>query len=303
MHQFCFNDCIPDTSNNVFLTECLQQTILEYNKVKIVFPDNVDGIIISKSISDYFLNTNNFSLAACIALIKDRDTRTSAFRIFTKYPIEKYFSEINEDDLLMKEYTINVAGTNHSAINPVIVSENNGILFTLALHGDLEKNVLSISSNTIATIEVNNLFGTDENTTFIKDLIHQLNASTLDNFEMLLELVGKNSCSTRFAKGFHEASYNVQISIIEHFKEAINRNGISKLFSDGSLIKDVTPEKFAYKVFELRIFNPVAFRVYFYETPTKTYLALIEKKPPPKKQDIHISAATSIIKQMIFMEQ
>lgn len=303
MHQFCFNDCIPYTSNDLLLTECLQKTLTEYKEVKKSFPDNVDGIISSKSVSDIFLNANNFSLGACIASVRDKDLRTFAYHIFTKYPIEEYYTEVNVDDLLEKEYSINVAGTNHSAINPVIVSGNNGVLFTLGLHDDLKKNVLSISSNTNITVNVNNLFGTDENTTFIKSFIHQLIVDKLGNFEKLLELVGENSCSSRFIKGFHEEPYHIQVSIIEHIKEAIARNGKSKFFADGRLIKDVTPDKFDHRIFELRIFTPVAFRVYFYETTAKIYLALIERKPPPKKQDNHIMAATSIIKQMIYLEQ
>ncbi len=303
MYQFCFNDCMPNTASENSLTECLQNTLKEYNEVKKSYPENVDGIVTSYRISQFLLNANNFSLENCVASMTDKDLRTLAYRIFSKHPIEKYYAEINEDDLLQKDYTITVAGTNHTAINPVIVSSNNGVLFTLGLHNDLRKDVLRITSNTTATVDVNNLFGLDVNTTYIKDLIKQSITDKLGNFEKLLKMIGANSCSTRFKKSFDGLSSKVQLSILEHFEAAKKRKGVTPFFADKDLIKDVTPEKIPFKVYELRIFSPVAYRVYFYEAQAKTYLAMAEKKPADKKQDTHIDAATSIISQLLYLDQ
>jgi hypothetical protein len=302
MYKFCFNDCIPKSNNKFSLTVCLEHTLREYNDVKTYYPDDVDGIITSTPISHLFLNEERFSLEHCVASIADKDLRTFAFRILSKHPIEKYFEEVDEDNLLQNGYTITIAGASHTAINPVIVSRNDGVLFTLGLHDDLRKNVLRITSNTTAIIDVHNLFGRDVNTTYIKDLIRKSITIKLCTFEQLLELIGAHSFSPRFVKGFKGSPAQVQISILQHFKIAIDRHGATKLYADGELIKDVTPKKFPHRVFELRIFRPVAYRVYFYEATKKTYLALIEKKPPQMKQDNHINAAASIIKQLIHLE-
>lgn len=303
MLVFFFNDCIPNTYDKFSLTQCLEQTLREYNDIKKSYPTEVDGIITSNSILNFILNKENHSLADCIASMDNKDLRTLAYRIFLKYPIEKYSSEINEDELLTKEYSIRVSGTTHTAINPVIVSINNGILFTLGLHNDLRKDILTISSNTTATVDVNNLFGLEINTTYIKKIVKQSLTDKLGNFDKFLDLIGANTYSSRFASGFENTTLQVQASILEHVKAAINRNGSSIFFADGSLIKDVTPENFDFRIFELRIFSPVAYRVYFYEAVDKIYLALIEKKPANKKQSIHIAAAASTIKQMVLLEQ
>lgn len=302
MYHFCFNDCIPNTASKLSLTQCLEQTLTEYNDVKKTHPTEVDGIITCNSILKFNLNQENCSLADCVALINNKDLRTLAYRVFSKYPIEEYYSEINDDDLLAKEYAITISGTNHTAINPVIVSRNNGVLFTLGLHNDLRKNVLTVFSNTTSTIDVNNLYGLEVNTAYIKNLIKQSISDKLENFDKLLELIGANTCSSRFVSGFKDASSQVQVSVLTHIQAAIDRNGSSNFFPDGGLIKDVTPARFDYRVFELRIFSPVAYRVYFYETTDKVYLALIEKKPAEKKQSTHITAAASSIEQMILMD-
>lgn len=303
MYQFCFNDCIPNTASEHSLTQCFVETLKEYNDVKKEYPEEVDGIVTSVSINDFILNAQlNYNLATCVSAMPDKDLRTLAYRIFTKHPIEKHYAEINEEDLLQNDYTINIDGTNHTAINPVIVSVNNGVLFTLGLHQDLRKDVLKIISNTEATVDVNNLFGLAENTTYIKEIIKQSTIDKLENFEKLLAIIGTNTYSPRFKKSFDGLSSQVQESILEHFEAAKARNGVTPFFADNDLIKDVSQEGIAFRVFELRIFKPVPFRVYFYEGQTRTYLAMVEKKPADKKQDNHIDAATSIISQMRLME-
>lgn len=303
MYQFCFNDCIPNTANEHSLTQSLMETLKEYNSVKKEYSDEVDGIVTALSINDFILNTQlNYRLSTCVAGMPDKDLRTFAYRVFTKYPIEKYYAQIDEVDLLQKDYTITIAGTSHTAFNPVIISENNGVLFTLGLHQDLRKNILTISSIANTTVDVNNLFGHDVNTTYIKGIIKQSLTDKLENFEKLLAIIGNNSYSPRFKKSFDGLSLQVQQSILEHFEAAKKRNGVTPFFSDNDLVKDVSQDGLAFRVFELRIFKPVPFRVYFYEGQTRTYLAMVEKKPADKKQDNHIDAATSIISQMRLME-
>ena len=313
MYQFCFNDCIPNTASQHALIDCLQNSLKEYNEVKKAYPNEIDGVVTSVSIADFLLNAPDYSLAKCVSEMPDKDMRTLAYSLFTKHPIEQYYAEIDEDDLLQKEYSLTIAGTAHTAINPVIVSSNNGVLFSLGLHNDLRKNVLTVTSNTTATVDVNNLFGLDANTTFIKGLIKQSLTDKLANFDKLIEMLSrapkekdkvqlKPHFSTRFKKGFDELSSQVQVSILEHFKAAMKRNGVTPLFSDNDLVKDVTPERVPFKVFELRIFKPVHIRVYFYEGTNRTYLAMVEKKPAGKKQDIHIDTSTSIISQLITLD-
>jgi hypothetical protein len=302
MFQFCLNDCIPTAVNKHSLIECLERSLTEYKSLVASYPETVDGIVTSTVFHSYRLDDSGFSLADCIRSMQSRDLRTLAYRCFTKYPVEKYYAQINEDDVLGKEYSLTVNGVVFSAVNPVIVATNNGVLFTLGVHADLMRNTLSIASNTGGSVEVDNLFGRESNTSYIRDTIQQWVVEKLDNLEELLASVGANETSKRFISGYERAPLNIQRAIIEHFNAAIARQGHTRFFADGNLIKDVTPERNPHRVCELRIFNPAPFRVYFHEGPNKVYLALVEKKPAPKKQDDNINAAASIVNQLLLLD-
>ncbi|MBI3233255.1 MAG: hypothetical protein HYZ42_04325 [Bacteroidetes bacterium] len=207
----------------------------------------------------------------------------------------------NIDSLIEAECFTKINNTPYNAINHVILNANDGVLFTLALHDHLKLNTLKVDCEKDKySINVNNLFGEKTNTEFVCDLIKKSIVSKRNNFEKLLALIGENIHSKRFLKGFESASEPVQEAIITHFQNAIDRNGASRFYADGILIKNVTPAKETkIQVFELRLFDPVAYRVYFYETSNKVYLGLIEKKPQAKVQDNHIENAKAIIKELV----
>jgi hypothetical protein len=229
-----------------------------------------------------------------------RDLRKYAFALFRKYPIEKYFDTENEDYLIETDFIIYIADLPYNALNPQIVRENEGSLFSLALHEDLCRDELSIINNGTREFIVLNLFGSKNNTWFIDRKINETILSKAGNFEKLKLSIGECLCSERFENSFNNIPSQIQDSVIQHFIKAKKRNGSTCFFADGDLIKDVTPEQeTAIKVFELRIFNPVAYRVYFYESAKAVYLGLIEKKPNDKVQGNQIKTSASIIKSLI----
>jgi len=302
MHIFCFNDCIPSSGQERELVSCLENTIREYDKIRKQFPKDILGVVTSNEPSNVILNDNNCTLADCVLKL-EHSIRRIGFTIFKNYPIEVYYENIDEDILIKNDYIIKINNIQHNAINAKIVSQKNGILFSLALHSDIKKNCLDIFDKQNNISVVNNLYGELSNTEFISRHINQEIIDKLGNYEKLLFLLNKSLVSERFKKGFEAASAIVQQSIINHFQIAINRNGVTRFYSDGNLIKDVTPEKETkIKVFELRIFDPIAYRIYFFEKGEKIYLALAEQKPSPKVQDNHIKSACSTIHQLILLE-
>lgn len=295
MHNFCFNDCIPKDVGQTEAIKALSDTLKEYDNVKSEFPNEVEGVFTSQQPSKIMLGSS--ALIDCITQL-EYDKQTIAFDAFTKHPIDKLL-ESDDDDLLENEYIIKVGDTSYDAMSAKVAADNDGILFSLGLHKDLKKNVIDIISNANATIQIDNLFGETKNTNYIINLIKQAIRAKLGNFEKLLEIVGNNVYSDRFERAFKKASKPIQDSVIEHFQKAIERNGYSPFYADGDLIKDVSPQKSKYSVFELRIFSPVAYRVYFHEGTDKIYLALMEKKPPSSTQNAHIKRATRIIRELI----
>jgi len=302
MYKFYFNDCLPLNKSEHEIISCFLKTLPEYKTIRTKFAAEVDGIVTSKLTENIILNENNFTLKNCIERIPNekRELRQYAFAIFKKYPVDEHFTVKNEDDLIESDYFITIGDTKHEALNIKVVQENEGTLFSLALHDDLQQNSLNINDKNQNEYIVFNLFGEANNTDFIDKKIQELIADKSENFEKLLLVIGNNSFSERFKNGFNNVSASMQKAIVNHFEEAQNRKGNTPFYADGNLIKDVTPEKEnKIKVFELRIFDPVGYRIYFSELSNKVYLALAEKKPNDKEQSSHIKTAASIIKELV----
>lgn len=118
------------------------------------------------------------------------------------------------------------------------------------------------------------------------------------NFEKLKTILGDCTFHADFEKDFENLAKDVQNSIIEGFLKAKNRNLLSPFYPDTKIIKDVTPSNSQYKVLELRIYAPVAIRVYFNESNAKVSVASIEQKSNPNQSD-DIQKAAKILKNII----
>jgi hypothetical protein len=135
-----------DKSNHDVVS-CFEKTLSEYRTIRKKHVSEVDGIVTSKFSEFMALNQNGFTLKNCIQGLADRDLRTYAFSLFGKYPAEEYFSVHDEDNLIGNNYYITVGNTRYDALNIKLVQENEGFLFSLALHDDLQKNVFLIKDD------------------------------------------------------------------------------------------------------------------------------------------------------------
>ena len=102
------------------------------------------------------------------------------------------------------------------------------------------------------------------------------------NQEIFVQSLGKTVSSNKFFKDFNSYSKDTQEEIISKFKEAIERDFIN--FPDGKIVSNVSNSN-KIVVLELRIYNPVAVRVYFTYLDGTYYLASIENKSNPNQND------------------
>lgn len=303
MFPICFNDSIPDNASNDTLVSQLSLTIIGYDKIKKNFSTAINGIITDREPSKLILNNSDFSLARCIMFL-NRELRKIALANFNKYTIDNFLVLENPDKLLEMEYSIVVNKNLHDAMNAKIVEENNGILFTLSIHNDLKQNKLCIINREQEVCHVLNLFGEDKNTEFISNIIRKDLTARLGNFKKFLSLVGDCYYSDRFRKNFENLTSDTQVFLIKEIEYCIERKNKTRFYPDDKLIKDVTADKEKdIKVFELRVFSPVAVRMYFYETGKTVYLGGIEGKPKKKVQDSDILNAASTIKELIILNK
>lgn len=112
-----------------------------------------------------------------------------------------------------------------------------------------------------------------------------LHSSLLERLDLV---IGENIKSASFIKEFLELSDESQLSIIELFERARDRNFSTPFYPDTKIVKDVTQENFTFHLRELRVYSPVPIRVYFHETESSVYLGGVSfKSSKNQNQDIN----------------
>lgn len=304
MHKFYYNECIPSISNIEEFKKLFCQTLIEFNKVR----TNIEGImpaVITEKLPSHTKIGTDFTLEDVLETIEDRILKRIAFSYFNKYPIQNYFNLTEEqiNILLEKEYIYAHDETKFDATNLAIVSLNNGILFTAPVNANLTKHHLEIESSVDKkdNLSVNNLFGNSINTDFIQNFIKFSNAQRLSKLELLKYSIGNVVLSSSFEKDFLSLKSELQDSIIDCFDKAKGRGLVTNFHPDTKIIKDVTPSKAKCKIYELRVYSPVALRVYFNESSEKVYVSSVELKSNPNQSE-DISKAHSLMYKMIVTE-
>jgi putative component of toxin-antitoxin plasmid stabilization module len=104
------------------------------------------------------------------------------------------------------------------------------------------------------------------------------------NFEQLTAFLGNSVSTKNFERSYYSLSSEAQKSIEEEFEKAANRNLATRFYPDTKIVKDVSVSKKC-TVYELRVYQPVALRVYFNEIGKTVYLASIEQKSNPDQNE------------------
>lgn len=292
MHKFFFNnECLPACENLHEFVAHLSNTLLAYDSLAQASSLQVEKGVIMPKLADEMTFGGAFSLKEAIDSIEHDKLRVLAYGYFNKYPLDDFLNRQHELAILEKEYVVTVNGEVYDALYLAWVGKEDAFLFTVALHPDLQKDTLKLTSKDgTEEMQVNNLYGASENTDFIRKYIESLNLALLDTWERLLATVKKTNdamYSTNFERDFRKLNQAQQQSIIDDFQKAKERNLASPFYPDIKLIKDVSPQNAKCKVYELRIYTPTALRVYFHETENTLFLASIEAKSnPDQNQDI-----------------
>jgi hypothetical protein len=289
MVNFYFNDCIPKDANEAVLVSKLDLTFREYLYLQNKNRSQIDGVITPTVMHEVFLTSDPITLHTCLQQLK-QDIKATAFRIFNKYPLKTYFPEGNDSEILENDYKVIINSIEYSAINPAITYLNSGCLFTLNLHADLANDYLDLLSNSGDKNKLLNLYGDRLNSDFIDAFIKECLVASGDNFEKLKTLTA-GVFSDKAIKQFRGISLIMQNVIIGHFKDAISTSGGRNLKADKTLVREVDETRCKHNVFELRVFSPVAYRIYFACDNDRIFINSFEKKPAAKVQSTDIKAA------------
>ena len=297
MSHFCFNDCFPKTFSNDEVITAFQNSIKEYSVLKEKYGDKITGIL-TNGIPEKISVSSSLTLHQAIFLL-DRDYKITALTNFNKYPID-LFLEVDDDELLKEEFFVIVGEEKFDGLNARISFLNNGILFSFGVHEDIRKDEITIHQENGSQSTIRNQFGLNTNTASLILSIDNHIAQSLVGFTKFLNIFSDPFYFKSLKSEFESFPVNCQNAIIDGFTQAGLRKLNSNFAADGNLIKDVTPEKEKQiKVYELRIFEPVAIRIYFYEDGNRIFLAKIKKKPSKKTQSNDINGSKLLIKELI----
>jgi hypothetical protein len=297
MHKFFFNnEILPPYENMNDFVRLFSMTLHEYEALVSNERLNVSkGIITEKLPSETTLG--HFSLSEVIESLNNKDLRELAYAYFTKYPIDNHFKIDREEHFLEQNYTFTIEKNIYETLYLAYVSDYNGVIFTVPTHDLLRQNILTLKANDDTLIQVNNLYGNEENTQFIAHHLAELNKTQLSLFDRLLAELDNPVYPSSFKKSFLDLHISEQESIVELFIRAKERGLKTPFAPDTKIIKDVTPSNTkSGSVYELRVYSPTALRVYFQETSEKVYLATIEKKSNPNQSRDIIKADNTIFK-------
>lgn len=302
MKFFLLNEIVPGNISNIQFSKGLENTLREYKILKDNFKESIDGIVTSSVLEDIIL-IDGFTLADSLKNIENIDVRKYGYGVLTKYPVEAYLptEEILEAGV---EHSFLLNTVEKDAFFLKVIYDTQGVAFTLNLHTDLSKNELPICSKDKENdYLVENLFGLDENTQYIKNLIEKEELSKLGNFEKLLNILNQPTYSNKLELAFKKETKEVQNSIIEGF-EIFLENQKNGIITPETLLKDVTPPKgLNFSIKELKTRDPRAKRLYFSIVGDKYYLASLEDKPlkdrKTKEQNTHIKNALSKLKEWL----
>ncbi|GAA4458096.1 hypothetical protein [Rurimicrobium arvi] len=228
--------------------------------------------------------------------LESRDDRVYAYSLFNLYPIHEYF---NDDNIDFLRYRLVIGAESIEATNLAIAGGSDAFLFTIAVHDDLKNNPLELaiidgSEPPLDNMLLPSLFGDPTNTDQICVEIDARKLAASSLYDQLLQVVGEHRVSKQFPRDFNSLTSDAQQQIVEHFSLAKSRTtSITPFFSDGDLIKDVTPNRSNYPVSELRVFKGKATRTYFSEYNGIMYLVNIGyKNSGDQSNDIQTAKAS-----------
>jgi len=300
MQYFYFNECFPLEDGIHTVIKQFAVTLNEFNTL-LKKEIGIDQAIITEKLpSDISLGAA-INLQTVIQNIPNLELRNLAFSLFIKYPIHGHFNLADDisNDLLEKDYSLSVGGNSYDALNLAITYHGSGFLFTTATHKDLKKNQLRCTSTLDdSVIDVENLFGEENNTTYIEDRIRSREIASKSLWDQLLATLGKCHYNNSFKRDFEGLRDVEKESVITAFNDAIDRKLSSRFYPDTKHIADVTPQKAKQVVYELRIYTPTAIRVYFMEKENVVYIAKIGVKANPN-QSFDIKQSDSIINKLV----
>lgn len=251
-NYFYFNECVGNGHNLQSLCSALENTIIQFTKLK---DRSCNKLIFEKDINKISLSGN--SLEEIIKSSENKDYKKLIYSFLKNYPISSFFDShqnVDEDKILYEQYKF----LEQDATNLAIASECGWIAFSIPTSKELKVNQLKLIGNK-GSLDLLNFYG--DNIQFIDKSIDNVNYQKSEGVNKLKLLTKEVEIFPEFQRFFDEIPIRDQNLIIDRFEYAKNEQIIlaEKIKANDKVVKHVKT-----RVGELRILNPIDIRVYFH---------------------------------------
>ena len=286
-----FNECLPRNQVVEQYASALQDTALAYASLK-KRHNNLEGIVSTVEWNSILMSDDGISLGDCIKKIANHAVRRSICSWLINYPVREYLDEtINEDDLIEQSYTLSIAGTEYPATNLAIAHYNGIFLFTLGIHEDLRKNILTLVGAGDKSLSVCNLYSQQpENVAFVEQFITDAENSVLSITEQIDRLLaGRVKRTNAYCQAFSKLGEANQQAILERLNKAKELD-LLDFKVDDDIFKHTRgfdkKESYYGPVYELRVREPKEIRIYFQYVNNMYYVLSMGGKGTDQNTDI-----------------
>lgn len=297
--NFFFNhEALPPENDMHKQREAFLATLTEYDLLYTRNKEIVGKGVISNDLPSKLELRGGLKLGEIIDSIPNKDQKTLAYSYFIIYPIDDHINWEAYLQLVGDAY-FHIGEDKYEAFYGYMISMEGGIAFTHALYEDLKKDKLIIfGGKDEDKALLLNLWGNKDNTAFIQQKIDELKANQLNGWELLEAILGDDFIfETSFKRAFLGLRRGEQDAIIQGFQKAKERNLQTPFSPSGDLISPCTGKPKLPNVCELRIYDPVALRVYFREEYPRVYVASVYKKSTGRQTE-EIKEAQRIVNRL-----
>ncbi len=263
MEKFYFNnECLSGVFTKNEFDISFKKTLEQFKEV--VEKPNVAKGIVTEKLPSLLKLTDSYTLLDAIDNIQDKALKRLAFYYFRRYPIDEDV-DIDDESLFEKNYSIKLGDDTVETFYLPYISIAKGYLFTLQIHDDLKAHQLELIENNDSAdkLLINNLYGEVDNTKIVTSIIEEVGTVKLSTLEKVKSIIEEVKSLKSFDRDFFKLSVIEQESVLTLLETVKKENYLFPIKPDNDKIKEVTLDKTTIEIYELRIFNPKALRVYF----------------------------------------
>lgn len=285
MNQFYLNNIVGAPSSLAEGVSALCNAALAFGELSSDKSLNVSERVVMDKDPD-LTTFGEFYLGQLVDAIPDEIEKRMAYVLLkAAYPMEDHLPwNEKAEPIIEGDYKYN----EEDASNLAVAQSHGAMILSFAFSDVFKKNTLALTSAAEPSekyppeIVVENLYGSDENTAFIRGVLQEREGVSVDLFK---EICGYGIVHHAVERAFRKQTPDIQESIAKGFKDAILQgllvphagDGNNVITPDANLVRRETHTK-KEALLELAISNPKVMRVFIAQNEGELYILDIKSK-------------------------